>query len=127
MHTTATVRGARERGFTLIEMLIAVIIIGLLVTMVIANLASAREKAYDRVAVSDLRNAMLAAEGYFADNLTYPNSPEEAGITPSAGVTFSTWSVSGGVLHIHAEHERSTHLYHLQYPSDNELEQRMTK
>ena len=69
---------------------------------------------------------MVAAESYFAANMAYPSSAEDAGITTSPGVTFTTWSVGAGGtdLHIHAEHESSTHLYHVQYPTDNEIEQR---
>jgi len=126
MQTTGTALGARERGFTLIELLIVVVIIGLLVAIAIPNFSSVKEKAYDRAAVSDLRNAMVAAESYFADNMTYPSSPEEAGITTSPGVSFTTWSLGGGgtSIHIHVEHESSTHLYHVRYPTDNEIEQR---
>jgi type IV pilus assembly protein PilA len=124
MQTTGNTLGDREGGFTLIELLIVVVIIGLLATIAIPKFNSVKEKAYDRAAVSDLRNAMVAAEGFLADNQRYPTSAEEAGITNSAGVTFSTWSASGNELHIHVQHERSTHLYHVRYPTDNEIEQR---
>ena len=126
MQTTGTALGARERGFTLIELLIVVVIIGLLAAIAIVNFSSVKEKAYDRAAVSDLRNAMVAAESYFASNMTYPSSAEEAGITTSPGVTFTEWTVEAGgtSIHIHIGHEASTHYYHVEYPTENEIAQR---
>lgn len=61
------------RGFTLIELLVVIAIIGILASIVLANLTSARMKARDTQRLSDLRTIQKALELYAADhNGTYP-------------------------------------------------------
>lgn len=116
------------RGFTLIELLIVVIIVGLLATIAIPKFASTKEKAYDATAVSDVRNAMVALESYFADNYTYPATIGDANFQPSPGVTFTQWQVEtqDGLLsvHLHVEHARSSSYYHAHYPAESDIEKR---
>lgn len=60
-----------EKGFTLVELLIVISIIGVLATIAIPTFAGYRTKSFDSAAISDLRNAALAQEAYYADNLIY--------------------------------------------------------
>ena len=117
-----------QNGFTLIEVLIVTVIIGIIVAIPIPKFATTKEKAYDRTVMSDMRRAQVAAEAYYADNGTYPASASDANFTPSSGVTFTRWTLetNAGVLsvHLHAEHAQSSHYYHSIYPTDAELEQR---
>ena len=90
-----------KRGFTLIELSIVVVIIGILAAIAIPKFASTKEKAYLATMKSDLRNLATAQEGYFADNKVYlagdatnpgDGTPtgtlfEEAKYAPSTGVT----------------------------------------
>ena len=118
----------RQNGFTLIEMLIVTVIIGILAAIAVPKFSSAKEKAYDRAAMSDIRRAQVAAEAYYADNMAYPATEGDADFTPSSGVTFTRWQVEtkDGVssIHLHADHVQSTHYYHAHYPADAELELR---
>lgn len=59
------------RGFTLLELLIAIVIIGILAAVSFTGLNGYRERAYHAAVKTDLRNALSAEEGYFADNGSY--------------------------------------------------------
>ncbi len=61
-----------KRGFTLIELLMVIAIIGILASIVMVNLASARQKSRDAKRVADIKNIQLALEEYYNDNLYYP-------------------------------------------------------
>ncbi|MBI4215560.1 MAG: type II secretion system protein [Parcubacteria group bacterium] len=63
-----------RKGFTLVELLIVVSIIGLLSTLSFVALGSARVKARDAKRLSDVRNIQSALELYFSDNNAYPES-----------------------------------------------------
>jgi len=62
----------KEKGFTLVELLIVIAIIGILAAIAIPQFAKYRAKAYNSAALSDLKNARTAVEAYYADNQQYP-------------------------------------------------------
>ena len=59
-------------GFTLIELLVVISIIGILATLVVANLNSARSRARDAARKSDLKNIQSAMRLYYNDKGAYP-------------------------------------------------------
>ena len=65
-------QGKYREGFTLIEMLIVVVVIGSLVAIVAPKFAGTRQRALDATVVSDLRRAAAQSEGYFSIYMTYP-------------------------------------------------------
>ncbi len=65
-----------ERGFTLLEIMVVVVILSILATFVVQNLAGAPEKARTTKAESDIRTLESAIERYKLDNARYPTTEQ---------------------------------------------------
>lgn len=74
-----------ERGFTLVELLIAMLIIALLLGIALPTFLGARERAQDGSVHSTLRNALATAKTWHATRDTYTGFDETEGeaIEPS--------------------------------------------
>ncbi len=64
-----------EGGFSLVELLVVMIIIGVLAAIAIPVYLSQEQKSYDAQAKEDIHNAATAEETYFTEQQTYVNVP----------------------------------------------------
>ena len=67
---------AGDSGFTLLETLAVMVIIGLLAAITVPQIAKWREKAYITAMKTDARNIANAVEASYVDNERYPTSAE---------------------------------------------------
>lgn len=79
--TDRPVRKARRRphgrgGFSLIELMVVVVIIGLLATVVVINVLPSRDQAMVEKARADISVLETALETYRLDNLAYPTTAQ---------------------------------------------------
>jgi type IV pilus assembly protein PilA len=63
-----------ERGFTLIELMVVVLIIAILIAIAIPTFLGARQRAQNRAAQSDLRNALTAQKTFYTDAESYADA-----------------------------------------------------
>lgn len=63
--------GDKDRGFTLIELMIVVLIIAILIAIAIPTFLGARTKSQERAAQVVLRQGLLTAKSFYTDTQSY--------------------------------------------------------
>jgi general secretion pathway protein G len=63
----------KKSGFTLIEMLVVIAIIGLLSSTILIGLSSARARARDAKRIADMKQIQNGLEAYHSDSGVYPD------------------------------------------------------
>jgi len=88
------IRKKEEKGFTLIELMIVIAIIGILAAIAIPQFSAYRTKAFNAAAISDLHSARLAEEALFTDYQKYGGTSKSTTGT-AAGVKLTSADNNG--------------------------------
>jgi type IV pilus assembly protein PilA len=86
-------RLAASEGFTLIELLVVIVIIGILLAIAVPSYLGFRNNALDTSAKANVRAAIPAAEGWYANNGTYATLTTanlktiDSGVSPDVSVS----------------------------------------
>jgi type IV pilus assembly protein PilA len=118
---TPTVISKRDKGFTLIEVMIVVAIIAILAAIAIPQLSAHRTKSYNTAATSDLKNAAIAQEAYYVDTRQYTNSVSTLTTSPynlfiTQGVNIAVSSANNEAYIMTAYHSAGNITYTLSGP-----------
>ena len=93
-----TLNERRQAGFTLIEIMVVVVILGILAALVVPQVMSRPEQAKVTVAKGDIKAVAAALDMYKLDNFAYPSTQQglEALVTkPSGNPQPKNWNRDG--------------------------------
>ena len=73
---TSVITRSRQRGFTLIEIMVVIIILGVLAALVVPNIMGAPDEARAKAATVDISRVMQSLDQYRLQNLKYPSTEQ---------------------------------------------------
>ncbi len=103
-------------GFTLLELLVVVSIVGILASIAIPQYASYRARGYDSIVQAQVRHIATGQEAYFASHSQYTSDVADLeGMVIDPNVTVSISAGNSGDLassfKIHGSHPQAAHEY----------------
>jgi type IV pilus assembly protein PilA len=117
---------SEEPGFTLIELMMVVLIIGILIAVLIPVFIGASTRAKDRAMQANLRTALLTAKGIYTTKLDYTQATPAAmtaeqgggaltfvpnGVAPNRQNTISVNAINAGYIILGGESKSGTCFY----------------
>jgi general secretion pathway protein G len=109
-----TAYSQRNAGFTLIEILVVIVILGILGAVVVPQLLSRPDTARVQAAQTDIRTLSAALDVYRLDNFNYPSSEQslEALVTRPAGFPEpKNWNPDGYIKKLPTDPWGSPYIY----------------
>lgn len=98
-----------DRAFTLIEILVVIAVIGILAAIAVGQYSAYQKRGFTGQVQSDLKNASIAEEAYFASNHAYKacdpcNATTLSGFATTANVRIKAVIVSSQVFRLTGSH-----------------------
>jgi type II secretion system protein G len=84
-----TLKTTFHRGFTLIELMIVIVILGILMGTILPRITGAQSRARDTARTADLNSISQAMELYYDDFGTYPGTVGDAVCLKSGEISFT--------------------------------------
>lgn len=97
MKTTHTGKGKTDKGFTLVELLIVIVILGILATVTVFAVRGITDQGKQSTCDSDKKTLEVAVEAYFATNNADPVD-EDALIPEFVKSDSPNYDVAAGVI-----------------------------
>lgn len=105
----------REKGFTLVELLVTIGIIAILAAIAIPNFITFRQRGYYAAQTSDAKNAYTAAQNFFNDypinDITDLNELKDFGYVQTDEITMTIADGSQNSLELIISHNQSNRTY----------------
>lgn len=112
-----------QEGFSLVELLVVIAMIGVLAATAIPRFNDFRASAFDSRAQQDIRSLATAQELHHALNETYADDPDDlAGFAASEGVTVAVASADATAFEASAQHGSGRRVFTWDSSADPPLE-----
>ena len=111
---TTSMNRAKQSGFTLIEIMVVVVIIGILASVVVPRIMDNPDKARTAKAKNDLRAYESALDIYRLDNFVYPTTDqglESLVVLPNSSPEPPNWKQGGYVKKLSKDPWGNEYLY----------------
>ena len=108
-----------KKGFTLVELMVVIAIIGILVAIAFPQLAAYRNRGFNVTSMSDLKNMVICQEAYFADNQTYSLTTVDLsayGYVQSPGISSTVMGANNLSYSMKASHSASERTFSISGP-----------